>query len=60
MKIGVWIFWHIVVDDDVHTLNVDTSAEDISCHHDSFLEVFELGVFLDSNEQWIKKSIHKK
>ena len=32
---------HIVVQDDVDSLNVDTSAKDVSGHHDTLLEALE-------------------
>ena len=42
MQIGVRIFWHVVVEDDVHPLNVHPSAKEVSGHQDPPLEVFEL------------------
>ena len=50
MKIGVWVFWHIIVDDNVDSFYINASTKNVGCDHDSFLEVFELGIFLNSKE----------
>lgn len=42
VQIGVRIFWHVVVEDDIDPLNVHASAEEVSGHQDPPLEVLEL------------------
>mmetsp|Transcript_10546 Transcript_10546/g.25062 ORF Transcript_10546/g.25062 Transcript_10546/m.25062 type:complete len:259 (+) Transcript_10546:208-984(+) len=42
MKIWVWPLWHVVVDDNINSFNVNASAEQVSCHHDALVELFEL------------------
>ena len=51
MEIRFSINWQIVVDCQVDTLDIDTSAKDISGNTDSFVEVFELLVSLDSERK---------
>ena len=41
MQILVGVVGEVVVDYDVHTLNVNSSAKDIRSHHDALLEVLE-------------------
>ena len=38
----------VVVDDDVHTLNVDTTTEDVRCDEDTLLECLESSVAVDT------------
>lgn len=42
VQIGVRIFWHVVVEDDVDSLDVHPSAKEVGCHQDPPLEVLEL------------------
>ena len=42
MEISVWILCHVVVEDDVDSLDIYSSAKDICGDHDPFLEVLEL------------------
>merc|ERR1719310_1329745 len=42
VQVTVAIVWHIVVDDDVDTLDVDPTPKEVSAHHDALLELFEL------------------
>lgn len=42
VQIGVRIFWHIVVEDDIDPLDVHPSAKEISGYEDPPLEVLEL------------------
>ncbi len=42
VQIGVRIFWHVVVENDVDPLNVHPSAKEVSGHQDPPLEVLEL------------------
>lgn len=48
MKVRVGIGGSIIVDDDVHPLNVNTTTEDISGHKDAFFESLECGVSADT------------
>ena len=41
MQVSICIFWHIIVECDVNTLNVHAPAEEVSCHQDTFLETLE-------------------
>ena len=40
----------IIIDDDVHSLDINTTAEDISSDQNTFLKSFEGGVSADSIE----------
>ena len=42
MQVGVRILWHIIVEHDVHSLNVHSSSEQVGSNQDAFVEVFEL------------------
>lgn len=42
MKVGIRVLWHVIVEDDVDSLNVHTSAKQIGSHQDAPLEVLEL------------------
>lgn len=42
MEIGVRIFWHVIVEDDVDSLDVHASSEEVCCHKDARLEILEL------------------
>lgn len=48
MEVGIGTFGHVVVDNDIDTLNINTSSEEVSGHHDTGLELLELLVFLNS------------
>ena len=48
MQVGVGITGEIVVDGQVDTLNIDTTAEDISGDTDTLVELLELLVALDT------------
>jgi len=48
MEVGVGVAGQIVVDGQVDTLNVDTTAEDIGSNADTLLEVLERLVALDT------------
>lgn len=51
VQIGVRIFWHVVVEDDIDPLDVHPSAKEISGHQDPPLEVFELLIARQPMEQ---------
>jgi hypothetical protein len=48
MKVRVGVLRHVVVDDDVDTLDVDATPEEVRGDHNARLEVLELPVALDS------------
>jgi hypothetical protein len=47
VEVAVGIAGHIVVEDDVDLLDIDTTTEDISGYHDSVLEGLKICVALD-------------
>merc|ERR1711935_642856 len=42
VQVRVTIIWHVVVDDNVDTLNIDTTAEQVGADHDTLLKLLEL------------------
>lgn len=42
MEVCVRVLWHVVVEDDVDTLDVHATAEQVGGHQDAPLEVLEL------------------
>lgn len=42
VQVGVRIFRHVIVEDDIDPLNVHSSAKEVSRHQDPPLEVLEL------------------
>lgn len=48
MEVAVCISRSIVVDDDVYTLHIDTTTEDIRSNEDTLFELLERGVPLDT------------
>ena len=48
MKIRVWIIWHIIVDDNIDALDIDTSAEYVSRDHYTVFEVLKRLVVFNS------------
>jgi len=52
VKVRVSIGGSIVVDDDVHPLNVNTATKDISGHEDTLFESFERGVSADTKRKY--------
>ena len=42
VKVSVGVLWHIVVEDDVDSLNVHSSPEEVGGHQYSFLEILKL------------------
>lgn len=48
MQVTVCIRWTIIVDNDVDTFDVDTTAEDISGHENTLLEGFKGSISIDS------------
>ena len=51
VKVCVGIFGHVIVEDNVDTLDVHATAEQVGGHKDSLLEVLELLVTAQS-ETW--------
>ena len=50
MQITIGVRRTVIIDDDVHTLNINATAEDISSDQNTFFEGFEGGVSADSIE----------
>mmetsp|Transcript_69782 Transcript_69782/g.202250 ORF Transcript_69782/g.202250 Transcript_69782/m.202250 type:complete len:323 (+) Transcript_69782:332-1300(+) len=48
MQVRVAVLGHVVVDNDVHALDVDAAAEQVRCDQNPFLELLELLVALDA------------
>ena len=48
MKVAVGVRRAVVVDDDVHTLDIDTTTKDVSVDEDTLLERLESGIPVDS------------
>lgn len=48
MKVGVTGVSHVIVDNNVDTLDIDTSTEKVGSNNNSRLELLELLVLLDS------------
>lgn len=42
MEVSVGVFRHVIVEDNVDTLNVHSTTKQVGGHQDSLLEVFEL------------------
>lgn len=49
MKIRIGSFWHVVVDCDIDTFDIDTTTEDIGGDADTCLELFEFFVAFDTS-----------
>ena len=50
VKVGVRVFWHIVVEDDIDSLNIHATPEEISSNHDTFAKVLECLILCKSNK----------
>jgi hypothetical protein len=50
MEVSVGAIGHVIVDNNIDSFNVNSSSEDVSSNHDSFLEVLEDSVPLKSNK----------
>ena len=50
VKVRVSVGGSIVVDDDVHPLNIDPATEDISSHKNTLFESLERGVSIDTKQ----------
>ena len=48
VQVGVGVFRHVVVEDDVDALDVHAATEQIGCHQDALLKVLELLVATES------------
>ena len=48
MKIAVCVRRVVVVDDDIHTFDIDTTTENICCHQNTLLEILECTVTLNA------------
>ena len=56
VEVGVWVFRHVVIEDDVDTLNVHATTEQIGRHQNALLEIFELLVAVQAvnTDTWDK------
>merc|ERR1719272_1894725 len=68
VEVGVAVICHVVVDDNVHTLNVNATPEEVGADHDALLELFELLVAINAllllqarvnGKRW-KATLHKQ
>jgi len=48
MEVGIGILGHVIVDDHVHSLNINASTEKVGSNHDSGAEGFEVSIACDS------------
>mmetsp|Transcript_10062 Transcript_10062/g.30766 ORF Transcript_10062/g.30766 Transcript_10062/m.30766 type:complete len:252 (+) Transcript_10062:39-794(+) len=48
VQVGIAIVWHVIVDYDVHALNVDAAAEEVRGDHNALLKLLELLVARDA------------
>ena len=60
MEVSVRAVRHVIVNDDVDSFNVNTSAEDVSGHHNSLLEVLEDFIAFNSNKKKDEFELIKK
>lgn len=51
MKVGVLVLGHVVVNDDIDALEVDTTAKEVGGDHDAGAEVLELLVGLNAGRR---------
>ena len=51
MQVGVCIRGEIVIDGNIDLLNVDSTAENVSCNADTLLEVLEFFVAFDPSRR---------
>lgn len=50
MKVSVRVFWHVIIEGNVDSLNVHPSSKQVGSHQDSPLEVLELLVARQTTE----------
>lgn len=48
VQVGIGITWHVVIDSQVDTLDVNTTTEDVSSNADALVELLELLITLDT------------
>ena len=51
MQVSVGIFGHVVVEDDVDSLDVHPAPEQVGRHQDALLEIFELLIARQPSER---------
>ena len=60
MQIGVGVLGHIVVEHDVHSLDIHTTSEEVGGDEDTALEVLEeLVSKVPSEEQGLRRSVYR-
>ena len=57
VKVGVGVLRHIVVEHDVHTLYVHSSAEQVGRYQDTLLEILKLLISKQTKETNMKNGI---
>lgn len=55
VQVGVGITWHVVVDSQVDTLDVDTTPENVGSNTDSLVELLEF--LVSANTVWLSVSV---
>ena len=48
VQVRVWIFRHIIIDDNIHSLDINTTAEKIGRHHYSTMEFLKFSVAINA------------
>lgn len=46
MQICVWIFWHIIIEHNIHAFNIHTTTKKIRCNKNTLLEELFLRIKL--------------
>jgi len=49
VEVGIGVLGHVVVDDDIHSFNINTSSKEVGSDHDTRVEFLELLVSLNSS-----------
>jgi hypothetical protein len=58
MQVAVCVAGGVVIDNDVHSLDVDAATEDVGGDEDALLEVLELSVAGDTDEE-VRRDAHR-
>jgi hypothetical protein len=58
MQVAVCVARGVVIDNDIHSLDVDTATEDVGGDEDALLEVLELGVASDTDDE-VRRDAHR-
>ena len=52
MQVLIRLSWHIVINDNVYLLNINTATQQVGADHDAVLSFFEFVVNLESLWHW--------